>query len=94
MTKQRVESAGTYEEAGRLDLSERELEEIRVIEEFLPKMLTEEEVRIEVLAAITQTGANSAQDMGKVMGVLSSKLAGKADGRIIALLVKEELSKI
>ena len=75
-------------------LAQAELFQAKVIEEFLPKMLTEEEVRIEVLAAITQTGANSAQDMGKVMGVLSSKLAGKADGRIIALLVKEELSKI
>ena len=92
--KQRIETYELYVSQNRDDLAQEELFQAKVIEEFLPKMLTEEEVRIEVLAAITQTGANSAQEMGKVMGVLSSKLAGKADGKIIALLVKEELSKI
>ena len=92
--KQRIETYELYISQNRDDLAQEELFQAKVIEEFLPIMLTEEEVRIEVLAVITQTGANSAQDMGKVMGILSSKLAGKVDGKIIALLVKEELSKI
>ena len=91
--KQRIETYELYISQNRDDLAQEELFQSKVIEEFLPKMLTEEEVRIEVLAVITQMGANSAQDMGKVMGVLSSKLAGKADGKVIALLVREELTK-
>ena len=63
------------------------------MEEYLPKMMSEEEVRAEVLAAISSTGANGPQEMGKVMGVLSAKLAGKADGKLISSLVKEELAK-
>jgi uncharacterized protein YqeY len=63
-----------------------------VIEAYLPKMLTEDEIRAEVQATITQLGVTGPQEMGKVMGVLSGKLAGKADGKVIAALVKETLS--
>ena len=68
MTKQRQESAKTYEEAGRLDLSERELAEIKVIEEFLPRQLTDDEIRSAISDAINEVGAGSIRDMGKVMG--------------------------
>ena len=72
MTKQRQESAKTYEEAGRLDLSERELAEIKVIEEFLPRQLTDSEIQSAVSEAINDVGASSIRDMGKVMGALKS----------------------
>ena len=79
MTKQRQESAKTYEEAGRLDLSERELAEIKVIEEFLPRQLTGNEIQFAVSEAINEVGAGSIRDMGKVMGALKSKYAGQMD---------------
>jgi len=91
--KQRIETYDLYIAQNREDLAADELFQAKVIEEYLPKMLSEEEVRAEVIAAITQTGASGPQEMGKVMGVLSSKLAGKADGKLIASLVKEELAK-
>ena len=91
--KQRIETYELYVSQNRDDLAQEELFQAKVIEEFLPKMLTEEEVRIEVLAAITQTGANSAQDMGKVMGVASKELAGLAEGRAISSKVGELLKK-
>jgi uncharacterized protein YqeY len=91
--KQRVETHALYVAQNREDLAADELLQAKVIEEYLPKMLSEEEVRAEVLAAIASTGANGPQEMGKVMGVLSSKLAGKADGKLISTLVKEELAK-
>lgn len=91
--KQRIETYDLYIAQNREDLAADELFQAKVIEEYLPKMLSEEEVRSEVIAAIAQTGANGPQEMGKVMGVLSSKLAGKADGKLIATLVKEELAK-
>lgn len=91
--KQRIETYDLYIAQNREDLAADELFQAKVIEEYLPKMLSEEEVRAEVIAAIAQTGANGPQEMGKVMGVLSSKLAGKADGKLIATLVKEELAK-
>ena len=91
--KQRVEAHGIYVAQNREDLAADELFQANVMEEYLPKMLSEEEVRAEVLAAIASTGASSPQEMGKVMGVLSSKLAGKADGKMISTLVKEELAK-
>ena len=91
--KQRIETYDLYIAQNRADLAEVELLQANVIQEFLPKMLSAEDIKIEVLAAISQTGASGPQDMGKVMGILSAKLAGKADGKIISSLVKEELLK-
>ena len=91
--KQRIETYDLYIAQDRADLAEVELLQANVIQEFLPKMLSEDDIKIEVIAAISQTGASGPQDMGKVMGILSAKLAGKADGKIIASLVKEELLK-
>ncbi|MFN5785178.1 MAG: GatB/YqeY domain-containing protein [Flavobacteriia bacterium] len=90
--KQRMETYELYQTQGREDLADEELFQAKVIEEYLPKMLTEDEVKAEVSAAIAQVGASGPQDMGKVMGILSSKLAGKADGKLIAALVKAALS--
>ena len=92
MTKQRQESAKTYEEAGRLDLSERELAEIKVIEEFLPRQLTDSEIQSAVSEAINEVGASSIRDMGKVMGTLKSKYAGQMDFGAVGALVKNNLS--
>jgi hypothetical protein len=91
--KQRMETYDLYIAQNREDLAADELFQAKVIEEYLPKMLSEDEIRAEVAAAIAQTGASGPQEMGKVMGVLSGKLAGKADGKIIAALVKEALAK-
>ena len=91
--KQRVEAHSIYVTQDREDLAADELFQAKVMEEYLPKMMSEEEVRVEVIAAIASTGANGPQEMGKVMGILSAKLAGKADGKLISTLVKEELSR-
>jgi len=91
--KQRIETYDLYIAQNRADLAEVELLQANVIQEFLPKMLSEEDIKIEVIAVISQTGASGPQDMGKVMGILSAKLAGKEDGKIMAALVKEELLK-
>jgi len=91
MTKQRNESARAYEEGGRLDLAERELEEIAIIEEFLPKQLAEDEVVDAIRAAVAGTGANSIRDMGKVMGALKSKYTGQMDFGKVGPLVKDQL---
>ena len=91
--KQRIETYDLYIAQNRADLAEVELLQANVIQEFLPKMLSAEDIKIEVIAAISQTGASGPQDMGKVMSILSAKLAGKADGKIISSLVKEELLK-
>ncbi len=90
--KQRLETYELYTAQGRQDLADEELFQAKVIEEYLPKMMSEDEIRVEVAAAIAQTGASGPQEMGKVMGVLTGKLAGKADGKLIATLVKEALS--
>ena len=92
MTIQRQESAKTYEEAGRLDLSERELAEIKVIEEFLPRQLTDNEIQFAVSEAINEVGASSIRDMGKVMAALKSKYAGQMDFGAVGALVKNNLS--
>ena len=92
MTKQRQESAKTYEEASRLDLSERELAEIKVIEEFLPRQLTDSEIQSAVSEAINEVGASSIRDMGKVMAALKSKYAGQMDFGAVGALVKNNLS--
>ena len=92
--KQRMETYAVYVAQNREDLAKDELFEAQVMEVYLPKMMSEEEVRQEVLAAIAQTGAKSPQEIGKIMGVLSGKLAGKADGKVISTIAKEELSKL
>ena len=90
--KQRKETYALYIEQGREDLASEELNQANIIEEFLPKMLDEEEIRKEVSQCIQSLNASGMSDMGKVMGFLSKKLAGKAEGRIISKIVKEELS--
>ncbi len=91
--KQRMDTYELYKKEGREDLAADELAQAEVIEAYLPKMMSEDEVKAEVEAAIAQTGASGPQDMGKVMGILSGKLAGKADGKLIADTVKAALLK-
>jgi uncharacterized protein YqeY len=91
--KQRVETYDLYIKEGREDLATDEKFQAEVIEAYLPTMMTESEIATEVQAAIATTGASGPQDMGKVMGILSSKLAGKADGKMIADAVKSALNK-
>jgi uncharacterized protein YqeY len=91
--KQRMETYELYNQQGRADLAEEEMFQAKVIEEYLPKMLSEAEMKAEVEVAVAQVGASGPQDMGKVMGVLTGKLSGKADGKVIAALVKEVLSR-
>ena len=90
--KQRKDSAEIYEQQGRADLLEVEMAELAIIQEFLPKALTEEEITAAIQAIIVQTGASSPKDMGRVMGVASKELAGKADGKMIAEKVKALLN--
>lgn len=90
--KQRVETYDLYKKEGRDDLADEEKFQADVIAAYLPKMLSEEEVRAEAAAAIAASGASGPQDMGKVMGILSGKLAGKADGKMIADTVKALLN--
>lgn len=92
LVKQRKDSAAIYTEQGRTDLAEPELAEVVVLEQFLPEQLGEEEIRVTVDAIIAETGASSMKDMGKVMGMANSKLAGRADGKTIASIVKARLS--
>ncbi len=91
--KQRMETYELYMKENREDLAADEKFQADIISAYLPKMLSKEEVLIEVKEAIEKTGASGPQDMGKVMGLLSGKLAGKADGKLIANTVKSELSK-
>jgi hypothetical protein len=91
--KQRMETHALYIAQNREDLAAEELYQAQVIEQYLPQMLTEEELRAEVLAAKASIGAQGPQDMGKLMGVLSAKLAGKADGKAIAAMVKDVLAQ-
>ena len=93
MMKQRRDSLEIYQQQGRSDLATKEQEEMAVIERFLPKQLTEAELRTELQAVIAETGAASPADMGKVMGLASKKLAGRADGKTISAMVKELLAK-
>ena len=93
MMKQRRDSLEIFEKQGRSDLAAKEKEEMEVIERFLPKQLSEAEIKAAVAAIITHTGAASPADMGKVMGVASKQLAGLADGKTISNIVKELLSQ-
>lgn len=92
MVKQRKESARIYTENSRQELADNELAEAAVIEEYLPKKLSAEELEQELRAIIAETGAENASQMGKVMGVATKRLAGRADGRDISVKVKELLS--
>lgn len=90
--KQRMETYDLYMAQGREDLANEELIQSKVIEEFLPKQLSEDEIKSEVNQAMAQLGVSGPQDMGKLMGYLTGKLAGKADGKMIAALVKAALN--
>ena len=92
MVKQRKDSAQIYIEQNRPELAESELGEAKVIEEYLPKQMTEAELEAELKNIIAEVGATSAKDMGKVMGVASNKLAGRAEGKAISAKVKELLA--
>lgn len=93
MVKQRKETAEVYKTQNRTDLAEVELTQAAVIESYLPKQMSEEEIKAEVAKIIASIGASSPADMGKVMGIASKQLTGKADGKIISTFVKELLSK-
>ncbi len=93
MVKQRKESAKIYEENNRPELAANELAEAAVLEEYLPKQLSAEELDAELKAIITETGATGPREMGKVMGVASKRLAGKAEGRAISEAVKRLLNQ-
>lgn len=92
MVKQRKETADVYKTQNRQDLADVELSQAAVIEQYLPKQMSEAEIKTEVEKIISSVGATSPADMGKVMGVASKQLAGKADGKVISSLVKELLA--
>ena len=92
MVKQRKDSLEIFEQQGRTDLAVKENEELEIIQRFLPKQMTEEEIIIEIKSTIATSGASSAADMGKVMGIATKQLAGKADGKIISGIVKSLLT--
>ena len=93
LVKQRKDSLEIYRQQNRPDLAQKEEEEIEVIEKFLPKQLGQEELKAILQKIITETGASSPADMGKVMGVATKQLAGQADGKAISAAVKELLAK-
>ncbi len=93
MAKQRRDSADIYHAQGRPELAEKELEEVTVIEKYLPKQLSQDELDTKISEIITQVGASSPADMGKVMGVATKALAGVAAGKLISETVKKLLSK-
>lgn len=93
LVKQRKDSLEIYQQQNRPDLAQKEQEEIEVIEKFLPKQLSGEELKAVIAGIIAETGASSPADMGKVMGVATKQLAGKADGKAISAVVKELLAK-
>lgn len=91
LAKQGRDTAALYTEQGRPDLAEEETAQAAIIEEYLPKALSADELEAEVKAIIAETGASSMKDVGKVMGIASKKLAGRADGKAISVLVKQLL---
>src|ERR1700751_896255 len=92
LVKQRKDSLEIYQQQNRSDLAKKEQEEIEVIEKFLPKQLSAEELQLKKKKIIAETGVTSPSDMGKVMGAASKKLSGKADGKTISAVVKELLN--
>ena len=92
LAKQGRETATTYAQAGRQDLADAELAQVEVLESYLPKQLSHEEIEAEVKKIIAEVGATSMKEMGKVMGTASKLLAGKADGRVISEIVKKLLA--
>ena len=93
MIKQRKDSISQFESAGRTDLVEKESAELTILSAYMPEQMSDAEIAAEVQAAVAQTGAAGPQDMGKVMGVLKPKLAGKADMTAVSAQVKAALSK-
>ncbi len=93
IVKQRRDSLEIFTTQNRPDLAIKEQEEIAIIEKFLPKQLTADEIKEALKLIITEVGANSPADMGKVMGVATKQLAGKADGKVVSALVKELLAQ-
>jgi len=93
LVKQRKDSLEIYQQQKRVDLAQKEQEEIEVIEKFLPKQLSADELQLEIKKIIAETGASSSADMGKVMGIATKKLSGKADGKTISAAVRELLGK-
>jgi len=93
IVKQRRDSLEIFTQRNRPDLAKKEQEEIAVIEKFLPKQLSEVEIKEALVAIVAEVGATSPADMGKVMGIATKQLAGKADGKVISALVKELLAK-
>src|SRR5262245_15144801 len=93
LVKQRKDSLEIFQQQNRTDLAQKEQEEIEIIEKFLPKQLSAEELKGIIAKIITEVGATSTADMGKVMGSATKQLAGKADGKTISSVVKELLSK-
>jgi hypothetical protein len=91
--KSRRESIDAYEKAGREDLASKERREVAILSDFLPQQLSEDELRDMVRAAIAESGATSARDMGKVMGLLSPRTRNRADGRIVSAMVGQELAR-
>lgn len=91
MVKQRKDSLEIFKQQNRTDLAQKEEEEIKIIEKFLPQQMGEEELKLAIQKIIIDTGASSPADMGKVMGVATKQLAGKADGKAISALVKDLL---
>lgn len=92
LVKQRKDSAAIFAEQGRDDLVVPELAQVAIIEKFLPEQLTEAEIKKVIEQTIASLGATGMQDMGKVMGAVSKELAGKADGKTVAMIVKEKLN--
>ena len=92
LAKQGKETATTYSQAGRQDLADAELAQVEVLESYLPKQLSQEEIAAEVKKIIAEVGATSMKEMGRVMGTASKLLAGKADGRVISEIVKKLLA--
>ncbi|AIY13231.1 MULTISPECIES: GatB/YqeY domain-containing protein [Cellulophaga] len=92
LVKQRKDSAAIFIEQGREDLAAPELEQVAIIEKFLPEQLSEEEIEKVVVQTIEATGAAGMKDMGKVMGMVSKELAGQADGKTISMIVKKKLA--
>jgi uncharacterized protein YqeY len=92
LVKQRKDSLEIFERQNRMDLAQKEKEELEVIEQFLPKQMSEEEIKTVVAEIVKQTGVTNMSGLGQVMGVATKQLAGKADGKVISAIVKELLA--